>query len=211
MTRCLDLDCSGELETMGEFIVCSECGCTISRENTDSQKKWILLTKLFYISPIIVLIFITVAFSILALANIFTIDINTNSDNILNNSISLGPIVLTGDKLNEIIAKKLLVYFFIFLALIDLNALVIKFHVHPLLTGDAIPPQSEKIYLETLLVFGIIIIILDIFSKLFTENSQNLPLMLISSSIVLISISVWKYYSLKSEKFLKNKSSNDKP
>jgi len=203
MVKCRDLECSGELETMGEFEVCSECGYSISHEKTNAGKKFALLVRLFYIFPIVILFCITVAFSILALTNIFTIDFNSN--------YSIGPIAINDDQLNKAIAEKLLVYFFIFLALIDLNALVLKFHVRPLLTGDPIPPQSEKRYLETLLVFGVIIIILEIFSKLFTVNNQSLPLILISSAIILISISVWKYYSLKSEHFLKHESSKDEP
>lgn len=212
MVKCRDLECSGELETMGEFEVCSKCGYSISHEKTNMGQKFALIVKLFYISPIVILFCITVAFSILALTNIFTIDFNTNSHDILENSnYYIGPIGIAEEKLNKDVAEKLLVYFFIFLALIDLNALVLRFHVRPLLTGNPIPPQSEKRYLETLLVFGVIIIILEIFSKLFTENNQSLPLILISLSIILISISVWKYYSLKSEHFIKHESSKDKP
>ena len=61
-------------------------------------------------------------------------------------------------------------------------------------------PEHSKLYPERLLVFGVIFILLEIFSKLFSDDGQDLNLLLVGISMVLISIGIWKYLSFKADK-----------
>ena len=61
-------------------------------------------------------------------------------------------------------------------------------------------PEHSKSYPEKVLVFGVIFILLEIFSKLFGDATPDYKLLLVGISMVLISIGIWKYLSFKSDK-----------
>ena len=179
---------SERLEDLGTIIACDNCGYTIKKDVEPRFKLYIV--KLLFIFPIVLLFFIIFAFGFFSVTEVFTY--NNYSFSINTSEISVG------------IADKLLVYFFIMLALVDFGTLILQEYVRPLLFPPNEPPLElkylkHKMYLEKLMVFGIIIIVLDTFSKIFTSKNQDSTNILIGVSLLLISISIWKYLSLKAE------------
>ena len=119
------------------------------------------------------------------------------------------------------ITNRLLIYLFIMLVVVDLSALILDRYVykHILVTienfeklapftdvrKDFIEDKAKssgisKLYPEKLLIFGVIFILLEIFSKLFSDNGQGLIVILVGISMVLTSIGIWKYLSFKADK-----------
>jgi len=190
MTKCHSCS-SDKLQNLKDVIICSNCGTTIyKKKNNPKETLTVYLLKGIYFLPIMIFFLIIIAFSITTLINLFNYNF---------------PIFLDQDPLNDAAVEKLLIYFFIFLAIIDLNGLVFKHYVHPFISGKNIGSSfSEKRYLEKLLVFGAIIILLDMFPKLFKDDNNNIYLayILFAVSFVIISIGIWKFLSIKAEKYV---------
>lgn len=180
----------------------------------------ITLSRWVYAAPIITLYFIILAIIVAALMDIFTVNIPGIISNPSNNStiFSLNP-----EKISKDIINKLLIYFFIMLGVVDLSILVLDRYVYKhiytsiknfeklapesftdnrrdFIEDKANSPEHSKLYPERLLVFGVIFILLEIFSKLFSDDGQDFNLLLVGISMVLISIGIWKYLSFKADK-----------
>lgn len=184
----------------------------------------ITLSRWVYAAPIITLYFIILAIIVAALMDIFTVNIpgiisNPSNNSTINNStiFSLNP-----EEISKDIINKLLIYFFIMLGVVDLSILVLDRYVYKhiytsiknfeelapesftderrdFIEDKANSPEHSKLYPEKLLVFGVIFILLEIFSKLFSDDGQDLKVLLVGISMVLISIGIWKYLSFKAD------------
>lgn len=193
------------LEDLGDIIICSNCNYKIykkeirekedveieiaeNKKTVDDNKNAIFIIKILYIFPIMLFFFILIAIGLLSMKEIFS------TSTIINEA-----------KISIEIIDKLIIYFFLMLALIDFSILILQEYVRPLVIPTEEPTMEEKcfrnkIYLEKLMIFGMILIILDIFSKIFSNgNDQDIKTVLIGVSIVIISIGIWKYLSFKAE------------
>lgn len=192
-----------------------------------SKKKIIRVALFFadlvYVGPMIVLYTIGLIFISVSLFELFPSIVSILSEKI------------PGEYFKSIFEIKfdILVTFFIMLGIVDLSILVLHRYVYKhisnlildlnklapgyfsdsreiIIKNEEKNPNETKLYPERLLIFGIIIILLDIASKLFKDNGHDLKIILIGISMVLISIGIWKYLSFQADEFVEKSESKDK-